>query len=461
MKNRIISFLFAIALFNCIFPVFASAQSLLLTDLSDFGISAMCLDRNSTPVCDGKILENEYQNGSVFTSESGLYLFNREACMKINQGSNIRQESFVSLSDGMVCCALRMSLPLADISLSPTDQSGVPSYKISFSLGLSSGNHPALRGSLLTNTYYFSAENFNCVGFTGERIARSIQDKSVVAKPLSSFSKAYRENGIVTSDGVCWNAEQYCKNAYFSLLRDSSQISVISEVQIPLEDVLLSVHPSERDDVYAALKDPSANLCGGFSTQLQLDDSSCLVAGVPSKITIPNGSETLFAWMKNNFQMPASGLFIPEVLPIPLYWTGTPPVRVDATDENQTVSSETLTNIVADTSKPSAPASVPSASVVVSEEAEVILKNDESIFDSLPDKESNIPEETEILYDEETSTEEPEEEHSLLSSVLAMITGILLFAIVIFLCFYFRESEKKRREEEKKKNKRKKKSDQK
>ncbi len=436
----------------CFFTLIVSAQTFSFFDLSLFGIPSMTVCRkDSGAVCDGILSEGEYLSGVSFQEGSGLYLLSNGSYPASGKNlSGVKQDNYILLSDDTVYCALRLYMPAEHGSVAPIVKEFGTFYRISFSLGLTSGDHPALRGSLLTNTYYFSSEDFSCVGFTGERVARSVKEDSVFSRPLSSFSASYGENGITTSDGVLWNAEHYCNNTGFFLQTSRSGTTMIAEVKIPLEDVLLSVHPSQRESVRNALMNQSQTLCAGFSSRVDLDDDFCLVAGVPSQITMPDSTngETLFAWMKNQYEKPISGFYVPDVIPIPLYWVGSAPPKqtFSLTASNDSLS---LHESSAESKEE------PSSEKAVSSADGFTLENDENIFASLPDADSKIPEETQIIYDEKatTSTAQKKDDNSLASSILSTVSGALLFASVMTICIYFRDLGKKSEKDEKKKKK--------
>ena len=447
MKVKRLTIFLLIFVLLCWGHLSESVRALSLSDLSPFGIDPMEVAKGRSAIVDGIISGSEYGLSTVYRGEKGIYFLNNGHYQK-RTSSGVIQENFVLISGDCVYCALKLNLPLDCGTISPLIRNGEACYRVSFSLGMSSGDHPVDKGSLLSNTYYFAADNFSCIGFTGERVARSTNESFVISKPLSSFSASYRDNGIVASDGSKWNAEFYCKNAAFSLQNTENGTILVAEVKVPLEDVLLSVLPAYRDSVKASLNQPSSNLCGNFSSAVDLNQNASIVCGVPSELAAPDSSGvTLFNWMKNNFETPVSGVYIPTVVPIPLYWTGYAPQKTVSD-----VSSE-KTPIVT---------SVPATTVVVTTASNAIFndpfesipdtsttpmdsdtKNDESIFDALPDRDSLLPEETEIIYDENfSSSKKNSDGGSLASTILVTVTGVLLFASVMVLCIYFRDSGK-------------------
>ncbi len=406
----------------------------------------MLVCRNGAVLCDGVISDGEYTNGATYKEGKGLFFLVDESYSPL-QGIAVQQENFISISHDMIYCALRLYVPCTFKTVSPAMHNESSCYCVSVSLGLTQGDHPALRGSLLTNTYYFSASDNSCIGFTGERVARSISESSVVSRPLSTFSRAYRENGLVLSDGTCWNAETYCENAAFSMQKNDLDTTVVVEVKIPLEDALLSVHPSQRDEVRNAIKTSPETLCGSFVSRVYLDATSSVITGIPSRLPVGE-SETLFDWMKNNFETPASGFFIPEILPIPLYLGDTVPLQNKLQNQKAPVTSTTsIPDITTSDSFVSVP---PVTSQEIPLSSRDAVENDESIFDFLPDETDKIPEETQIVYAEKSADEESEE-NSLPSNILATVTGVLIFASVLTLCIYFHHVEKKKEEAEKRK----------
>ncbi|MBQ3075965.1 MAG: hypothetical protein IJC26_07840, partial [Clostridia bacterium] len=199
----------------------------------------MSVHRGKNAVCDGIISPEEYGNGITQKNESGLYSMNREQTELGVVPSDFWQESYVSLCGDFVYCAIR--LVSGNLPLNPIATEVGACYCVTFSLGMSPGEHPALRSSVFSNTYYISSTDFSCVGFTGKRIARSIREISISSKPLSTFVESYVNNGIVTPDGNKWNATHYCENIAFSLESSGSTSTMIAEARFPLEDVLLSV----------------------------------------------------------------------------------------------------------------------------------------------------------------------------------------------------------------------------
>lgn len=468
MKRKIICFLLSIFVATEILGcrLDASAKDFTFTDLSDFGISSLGVYRAPSVSIDGTVSPSEYGSGTSFLDGSGLYLLKSDAYSDaVRPSSATVQESYVALSGEYVYCALR--LRSGDGAPIPLNKEFGPCYRVSISLSLSEGEHPALRGSALTNDYYFSAEDHTCISFYGDRIARSLTEKAVSAKPLSSMTEKYRENGLVTSDGVLWNAAQYCNNTCFSLENVGGVSTLTFEAKIPLEDVLLSVHPTERDKIRIAVKSASRTLCGSFSSQIYLSERTCLITGLPSSVSFSD--ETLASFMERDYEKPASGLYIPKIIPVPLYWCGQPPVkeRVPVSKETQNVpSSEGISS----TEKASFDDStVQNESVMNSQTSDdpssgtAVQENDESVFESLPDGDDLLPEETQIIYDTKTTTTtKKKNDNSLASSILATLTGAFLFGAVLILCIYFRDSGKREDEKNrkgKKKNQKEKRSD--
>lgn len=473
MRLKIFRVLLTIFVLLPLVHPFETVYALSLNDLSDFGVLPMIAARGNAAVLDGRISDGEYGEASIYSEEKGLYFLSGENVQKANPSSGASQENFVLLSGDAVFCALQINIPSGARSVFPVVYDGVLCYRVSFSIGLADGEHPVCKGSLLSNTYYFSAEDAFCVGFTGERVARSVNEPSSASKPLSTFSASYRENGIVSADGSKWNAEYYCKNACFSLQESSAGTVLTAEVKIPLEDALRSVLPAERESVRSALSLASERLCGSFSTRVELDANSSVVTGVPSGLSLPNSAsgQTLSEWMKNDFETPLSGVYVPKLIPLPLYWSGSVPessvessVQSQETDPSSaplTTAGSTDGTVAVQTTV--SPVTTVAANDGIPEGAEVIPENDESIFDSLPDADEILPEDTEILYDEISSEDKQSEDDSLVSSILTTLTGALLFATVLVLCIYFRDAgkenntKKEERDPSKKKNEPKKK----
>ena len=420
----------------------------------------MKVSRGVEAVLDGKILDGEYGEGVAFQEDRGLYFLTNGAYQKGNYSACATQENFVLLYDDYVYCGLRFVLPLESGTVSSSIRNGIQCYRVSFSLSLAAGEHPVHKGAFLSNTYYFSSEDDSCIGFTGERIARSVNEMSTASKPLSTFSELYRENGVV-SNGSVWNADFYCKNAAFSLEETSNGTLLVVEVKIPLEDVLLSVPSSDRSGVQALLNNPSEILCGSFSTSIDLDAASSVVTGVPSQLQIPDSAnqETLHEWMKKDFEVPVSGIYIPQVIPIPLHW-GKVPAAKDETSAVLQVEPPVTVNATSSTSHQALLKENSSAVKTqdVSPNEEAMEENDESIFESLPNPDSKLPENTEIIYDEtDPSAQKSTAGPSLASSIFATVAGAFLFASIMVLCIYFRDSgkegEKKKQDQHRHKKK--------
>ena len=420
----------------------------------------MKVSRGADAVPDGKISQGEYSESVFFEESEGLYFMTDGVCYKSNASARATQENFVLLCDNYVYCAVRLWLPLECGTVSPALRNGIQSYRVSFSLSLAEGDHPVYKGSLLSNTYYFSAEDGSCIAFSGERIARSVNETSAVSKPLSTFTDSYRKNGVIASDGTKWDAEHYCKNAAFSIEEKPSGSILVAEAKIPVEDVLLSVVPSMRSAVQARLGDPPAILIGSFASSVDVDAASCIVTGIPSQLLVPDSAEgqTLSDWMKKSFEVPVSGVYIPKVIPIPLHWGKEPLSESQSIPVSQEKPPVTTTTILSSSKTPSSSASSSVEQLeVLPPVEEVILENDESIFDSLPDPDEKLPEDTEIVYDDPNSKYKDQEEGSLASSILATVSGILLFGAVVVLCIHFRdggkENEKKKQDQHRSKKK--------
>jgi len=463
MKRKIFPRILSILIVFCSLTQSVCAASVFsFSDLNSFGISSMTVERKSAPACDGILSEGEYGIFTAFSENKGLYsLSNGKYDPQILISNGTVLESAVVLSGNMIFCALRFS---GDEDPVPIKKNGLDCFRVSFSLGLTPGDHPALRGSMLSNTYYFSASDFTCVGFIGERVARSVHQNSVATKPINSFSSAYAENGVVTSDGAQWNAARYLKSAAFSLKSGAQRAEMVAEVCIPLEDALLSVHPSERDVVASLIRNDSQPLCGGFSAAVDLNERVALTVGLPSNASYPGfaDGQELFSFLASNFEKPLSGIYVPEVIPIPFYWCGTPTQKAEASVPGDSLPSfepESKDDTSSVGALQSVQTQVPATSSVQLSEDQNDAEEDESVFDSLPDSTDRIPEDTEILYDEKVSATSKKEQNdtSLASSILAAVTGALLFASVMVICIYFRDSDKKKKEEEEEARKKKRK----
>lgn len=467
MKRRLFCFFVAFTIFLGWGTFFqeVEAKGFSLSELSVFGIPGLKVHRIGPVACDGIISDHEYDGGVVYRDENGLFLFMNGKFFDGKLGSSSAfQENYVSLADDEIFCALRLRLDRS--MLGEILKDGKPCYRVSFSLGLTPGDHPAHRGSLLTNTYYFSTSDQSCIGFCGERKARSVTEESVASKPLSTYVPSYRENGCVVKDGTKWTADHYCKNAAFSLVENGSVATVTVEVRIPLEDALLSVHPSQREEVHQAIVSNVGTLCGGLATSVDLNAYSSLVTGLPTDCTAVFSSEgiTLREWIKQNCETPASGLFIPEVIPIPLYWCG----DIPKIPETKVADGENILPDHDDSPAGTGTSAVPPESTTsktaegfsddfVSDPSGKPVENDESIFASLPDAADLLPEDTEIVFDSKSITSDSsKKDHSLASSILATVTGAFLFASVMVLCMYFRDSAKKEETREHSKRKKKK-----
>lgn len=437
-----------------------SAQTFSLTDLSYFSVSPMSVYRSDKAVCDGTVSLDEYEKSTTFREGSGLYLLNNGSHSSQKIGSSVKQENFVLLSGDEIYCAIRLQLNSSMLGTIVNDN--LTCYRVSFSIGLTPGDHPALRGSLLTNTYYFSSTDYSCVGFNGERKARSVKEKTSSSKPLSTYVPSYLDNGFVSSDGVKWNGAYYCENASFSVQKNGELSTVIFESRVPLEDALLSVHPSQRDLVRKTLRENNETLCGAFSTAIDLNSSYSLVTGLPADLsaTFSSSYETVRDWIRSNYEIPVSGEYIPSLLPIPLYWCGQAPKVKPSTATSDTPSSgvgdasPAVTTVTTTENQNTPPLSSSNPSIGISDVSRAPSENDESIFDSLPDADDLIPEDTEIVYaSQDTTAKEEEKDNSLTSSILATLTGAFLFASVMVLCLFFRDTEKRTEATKKKKRK--------
>lgn len=427
-------------------PLSVSAQSFSFADLSSCGISSMRVARPDSAVCDGVLSSEEYLHSVQFRKNAGLYLMsNTSDTASSDLSDEFCQENFVSLVGDLIYCGIRLSVKNED--LSPIVKSDVSCYRISVSLGLFSGDHPALLGSLLTNTYYFSSSDFSCVGFTGQRTARSVEERSSASKPMSTFVASQQNSGVTTSDGVKWNAGHYCEEAFLSLEKGTSITQIVAEFRIPVEDALLSVTPSQRNSVRTQLRNPNQTLWGSFTTKVDLNSRSYLITGLPASepASFSSDYESFFDWMDLNFEVPVSGKYIPSVIPIPLYWCGDiPKTSVTAVPSpHENVGAGSAPDLTTTHAEIPQAVTTTSAPLETKEYSSLHTKEDESVFASLPDRDDLLPEDTEIVYDEKSTTKKKENQTSLASSILATATGVLILVSVLVLCIYFRAVEKK------------------
>ncbi len=471
--KRILSFLLSIFLFFSSFvTVFAEGWS--FCDLSEIGIAPMMASFSERPtVLDGKISEGEYGSAHISALDSGLCAasFQDKALTKNETDQvlsmNPHQESYLSFDDEYIYCGIKTSVQSEKIPSFIYEGIGNV-YPISLSIGLTPGEHPANRCSFLTNTYYFSQETLRCVAVSGERIVHGVDADTRISLCISNLTEFYRENGYKDAAGILWNADYYCQKAVLEIEKAAEYTVLCAEFVIPLGDALLSVSSALRDQISAQLKDKSGTLCGSFLSKVCVSSKGAsVVCGLLSSDPSPvsEKGETWKDYIKENYETPISGSFVPDFLPIPLYFLGSPPKKSDKLPENETennLDEDTLktedTSPEKENPSPSKDSNSPplfSSNIVKNEETEV---KDESIFDSLPDENDFLPEDTEIVYDESKTTEtEKEEKGSLIGSVFTMLAGVLLFASMIVLVFFYRNQDEKNEKEKENKTKKSKK----
>ncbi|MBR5296201.1 MAG: hypothetical protein IKU24_06385, partial [Clostridia bacterium] len=268
MKRFVVLLLSIFAIFSCFLSVFAADVS--LCDLSSMGVLSMkaSLTENA-PLQDGIIAPGEYQSCNITDEKSGLVIVSSQGNFSSEnfQNLNCSQENFLDFDDKFIYCGIRANVSSANVT--PIDRENFGKvYPITLSLGLTPGDHPVERCSYWSNTFYFSAENGECVGVSGDRTARSVNQTSEITLRLSNMNEMYRDKGYVDENGVIWNADCYGKNAGFAIDCWAESTTIVFETAIPLGDALLSVHSSKRDSVLKQMMDKDGVLCGSFYSEI-------------------------------------------------------------------------------------------------------------------------------------------------------------------------------------------------
>ncbi len=479
MKHLTSLLLAVFVVFSCFSPVFAEKMD--LSDLSTFGILPMKGERaENVPTQDGKILSGEYPLPHVSDEKSGLAVVSSYENLLIEKAEKLKpvQESYLSLDDKYIYCGLRLKMNTEEaIGVYKKNLGYV--YPVLFSISLSSGNHPANRCSFLSNTYYFSAETGECVGVSGERIARSVENDTEIACRISNVGGIHYNEAYKDENDVLWNADYYEKHAAFRIEKESGVTVITAEILLPIGDALLSVPASERSLVADQLQKRKETLCGSFLSQVGVFASGDkVVLGLPTAQTYSVLQEggSLKEYLKENYETPKSGLFLPDFLPIPLCFfcknaSEESKKTVEKSETESFVSNSKGENqghdaSTAKSSEKSPPVSNEATSFEKitktekesvfpekAEENEILSseqENDESVFDYLPGEGDVLPEETEILYLSQSEKNSSESEGSLLGSTLTFLAGVFLFAAMIVLVFFVRERSGEKKDSENK-----------
>lgn len=469
--KRLVSFLVAVFVaFSIVLPVFA--EKIDLTDLTPFGISSIkggALQKK--PVQDGAICEDEYSAPHISDGKSGLEITFSDGKVSAENAEKLKlkQETFINLDRDYIYCAIRLLVDTETVEGIYKKNLGQV-YPVSFFIGLSPGEHPANRCSFWNNTYYFSAETKTCVGVSGERIARSVEEETVFSLRISNITDLYGENGYTAPDGVKWTADHYGENVGFSMKKENGLTHITAEIIIPIGDALLAVPKSERSDVAEKLQRQTDMICGSFLSQIGLfSDGTQAVLGVPTEKAYPFSEEqSIKGYIKKNYKTPVSGVFLPKFLPIPLHF-----FREDASHSNpgscvlqpedfegtefSNPDNDVLTSTI--TVSTSHKTSASGCEESLKQESGILfgekdqLEEDESIFDSLPDEDEFLPEDTEIVYLSQSEKASSEKKGSLWGSVLTFLAGVFLFASMIVFVFFVREEKGGEKEEGKKEKK--------
>ncbi len=444
--KRFASFLLSIFVIFCLAHQ-VSAEALpsdfSLDDLSSFGIESLKLSRSITPTIDGVISEGEYTATDWIYQGKGL-CFTADGVVN-NEHLDAKQKNYVALYGSFLVLAMEAQLPRNLVNAYDYNGSG-PVYAVSFTLGLTPGNHPKLRASVWNQNYYFSAEDFDCAGVSGMRLVSSVEGPSRVALQLSTFRPSLSKNGFTDENGILWDGKRFSEYAAFSLVEKEDRVYAACEVMIPLEDALLSVPDEQKSTVRNSVLANQGTLCGGFSASLSFSEMCTLVSGIPTEAPYPDASGQTWGDALSFCYSDGEETYGLKVIPIPLYLAGNAPAKDSA--ENRVPVFETDSKSEDKDSFVDAPSKFLSLTPNVPTVSSSVLLEDESVFDCLPDEGDAIPEESEILPIEKE--EEEKKSTSLLGSVFTVLSGLLLLSAVIILCIYDRKREKREEEEEKK-----------
>ncbi len=458
--KHLTAFLLAVFVgFSSFLPAFAAKLNLM--DFSSLGIAAMEANTaKNAPVQDGTVFSDEYSSLHISDGKSGLAIASSDGKLSAKSAAdlNLRQETFLSVDQNYIYCAIRLDIGSDTVGGVYKKNLGYV-YPLTVSVSISPGEHPANRCSFWSNTYYFSAENAKCVGVSGERIARSVAEETVFSLRISNISSIYQENGYLDPSGVKWDADHYRDRAAFSIVKGAKTAAVTAEILIPIGDVLLSVPERERRDIaekWQMQKDP---ICGSFFSQSGVfSNGDQVILGLPTSKPYPFSEEwgSFKEYIKENYETPKSGAFVPDYLPIPLWFfekesfSSDLSGNGDGADQNKEFSDaqrqDPNTSAESTSSgKTGLKKTTSTSAFTVPNPNEELLFNesedhgeDESVFGSLPGEGDVLPEDTEIVYLSQSEKASAKNKGSLLGSALTFSAGVFLFAAMIVLVFFVR-----------------------
>ncbi len=473
---RFVSIILSIFVVFCLFvPVSADGAlppDFSLCDFSDLGVPSIpCLQITNIPILDGVISSGEYPSFVTMRPGAGLCLSSEKEV----DANGVFQENCVTSDGDYFYVALRITAP-SQFSFGYSHKDMGKVYSLSVNLGMTPGEDPASRFSLLHNKYYFDTETFACVGVSGYRVYHTPEGASRFSLQISSLKEIHRENGFVDAKGDKWTASHYQKNAFFTVEIRGEECIYTAEFRIPVGDVLLSVSPDLKDTAFKIFKEKSGVLCGSFSTDFSCPVSKeSILCGIylENSCTYLNDGRSWYEAIADKYPNADSFLDEATFLSIPFYLSGEIPtkemnplkesgiaVTSGAASKETSPKPESTERTPKDSDNSSKTQNAYSDRLVLpflESESNLDSEGDENLFSHLPDEDDCIPEDTQIVDLSDEEEKDGEGENTLLGKIILLITGLLLFAsVMIFAVVLSRKERKEKAKNEKRENMRKK-----
>lgn len=450
------------------FPSFAkeNRSDFSLRDLSSEGILPMkAAPAASKPVMDGVVRGSEYPAANRLDFSNGICLAYAEGKSVLGEKEDLPtnlqcfyQNIFCSYDEEAFYFAFELFFPESVPDPIRHNVLG-EGYSFSFSISLNDSENPAVRFAYLTNTYFLSPDFSSCNGVSGIRLRPNLQGEIEIADRISSFLPQYLQRGITTSSGILCSGEYYKENAASSLCSLDKAALFTLEICLPAEDVLSCVSEEMRPSVTDALRHQKGSLCGSILTEFYWKDAAYgsfrIATGIPTETDCDagDGVQTWKDFLQKQFALSESAAYAIEILPVPMYFVGSPEEK---SEPSSAKGQAFLKESEPEAERPSeeSETSVFQNKPVFSSEGEEISE-DESIFDSLPDPDAELPEDilrVEISESESESEKEEKESKSVLASVLLVGCGVCLLG-ASFVCLAFLRKWEKREEKPKKSSK--------
>lgn len=472
-----LTFLFILTfclLFATISTSAEKSDSLSFDNLSNFNVFCVLAEYIDDPIrLDGQFSLSEYKKLNKMTLQKALSLTDSGAEQKVDPQSVFREELLssvqqqVSLTCDGQCFYISSEIQVPSFESMCTIDHPLygKGYTVSVDLSLSASIfNPFASYGNLRNTYFFSAETFQCVGVFGTRDLIRSGSRELVGRISSSSPSS--EKAFCTSDGTTWNAAYYLAQACAKMQLCES-VKFVFEARIPVEEVLLTLPENMRQDYLRAIRAKDERVCGLIDIKTSVCDGVSFSNGKIDNAYLTfclYGNETcpISSAAKTWAEAYANSISFSDVsstqsIARPFTFGSVTKENLNKTpiDSNISIPSDEG-SVTQEPLEPPGDLNSDSANVATSGAASDDGPNDNAAddsaklesFDALPDNPDFLPDETEIVYLNSTKNNE-ENTSDPVGSALLIVCGVLLMIAVFVVAMIFRSLERMENKSEK------------